>query len=90
MLNVLSILQAACLNNSSYDMLMGGDEKGKILPLIAFDTLVLDSTKIGEERMFRLAEDPTLIIIEQSVRDAIMNNRPEGGWGIMIEKLTVI
>ena len=71
-------------------MLMGGDEKGKILPLIAFDTLVLDSTKIGEERMFRLAEDPTLIIIEQSVRDAIMNNRPEGGWGIMIEKLTVI
>jgi hypothetical protein len=89
-LNVLTMIQAACLESSSYDTLMEGNESGSIPPLLAFDNLVLDSTKLGKERMFRLAEDPTMLIIDQSLREAIKKNSPDGGWGVMLEELTVI
>jgi hypothetical protein len=90
MLNVLSLVQSACLESSSYEKIMEGNETGNIPPLVAFDNLVLDSTKLGKEQMFRLAEDPSILIIDQSLRDAIKKNSPDGGWGIMIEELTVI
>lgn len=37
--------------------------------------------------MFRLAEDPSLLVIDAHLRAALHAHAPEGGWGIMLEAL---
>lgn len=87
--NVLGLLSAADLNRSSFDMLVEGDEEGVNTPLVAFNQLTLDKKKIGGLRLFRLAEDPTVLIIDETIKSALKQNRPEEGWGVMFEELEV-
>lgn len=85
--NVLTLVSAANLDRSSFDMLMEGDEEGVGVPLVAFNQLSLDSEKICGLRLFRLAEDPTVLIVDENIKLALEQNRPEKGWGIMLEEL---
>ncbi len=85
--NVLGLLGAADLDRSSFDMLMDGDVEGVDVPLVAFNQVALDSEKIRGLRLFRLAEDPTILIIDDIIKSALKQNRPEEGWGVMFEEL---
>ena len=57
------------------------------MPLVAFNQVALDSEKIRGLRLFRLAEDPTILIIDDIIKSALKQNRPEEGWGVMFEEL---
>ncbi|TNE45484.1 MAG: hypothetical protein EP343_26580 [Deltaproteobacteria bacterium] len=87
--NVLGLVQAANLDESRYDELMPGSSGGIEVPLVAFQDLVLDSKRTQHLDMFRLAEEPITIVVSDSVVEGLKQNKPEGGWGIVIEQLNV-
>src|SRR5690606_9380988 len=37
--------------------------------------------------MFRLAESPAAMVVDETVRDALVAHRPVEGWGILLEEL---
>lgn len=37
--------------------------------------------------MFRLAESPATLVVDETVRDALVAHRPVEGWGILLEEL---
>lgn len=49
--------------------------------------VVLDAGPTPDLYMFRLAEDPSLLVIDAHLRAALHAHAPEGGWGIMLEAL---
>lgn len=83
--NVLSLVSAVNLDRSSSDMLMDGDSED--VPFVAFNQLSLDNKKISGLRLFRLAEDPTVLIVDETIKLALKQNRPEEGWGVIFEEL---
>lgn len=84
--NVLSLVSTANLEQSSFDMLMDRGDAGD-LPIVALEELSLDSKKISGLRLFRLAEDPAMLIVDESIKFALKQNRPEEGWGVIFEEL---
>ncbi|GHH04791.1 hypothetical protein [Comamonas sp. JC664] len=48
---------------------------------------MLDGTKPRGLHLFRLAEDPSVLVIDKSVKTALKKHRPEAGWGIVFEEL---
>ncbi len=87
--NVLGLVQAANLGESHYDELMPGNSGGANVPLVAFQDLVIDSKRTQSLDMFRLAEEPISIVVSDSVVQGLKQNKPEGGWGIVIEQWNV-
>lgn len=85
--NVLGLAAAADLSRSSYDTLMEADPGD--VPLVAFQQVVLDGARAPDLRMFRLAEDPCVLVVDEVVLDALKEHRPEEGWGITLEELDV-
>lgn len=85
--NALGLVSAANLSASTYDEIMKGNPEGIDLPLLAFNDLVIDSSKVRELDMFRLAEEPISLIVSERVVDALQSNRPPQGWGISVEQL---
>ena len=85
--NLLSLVSAANLNQSSFDVLMDGNTEDGDTPFVAFNQLSLDSEKISGQRLFRLAEDPTVLIVDETIKFALKQNRPEEGWGVIFEEL---
>ena len=87
--NVLGLLKATSLNDSNYDELMKGSPEGIDLPLVAFNKIVIDSKKTYGTYMFRLAEEPVSIIVNTQIIHALKNNKPDEGWGIIVEELEI-
>lgn len=87
--NVLGLLKAADMGKSAFDTLMEADDEGVAVPLVAFNELVLDGSKLGGLRMFRLAESPSVLIVDEAIKTALVDNRPDDGWGIMLEEVDV-
>jgi len=80
--NVIGLLKVVNLDKSAYDELMPASPDGIDVPLAAFNQIVIDSKKTMGMLMFRLAEDPTVLMIHEKIVDALFDNRPENGWGI--------
>jgi len=78
--NVLGLVRAADRTRSEADTLMEEDPDGSKPPLLAFNRLVLDSTKTGNQLMFRLAESPVVLLIHESVLSHLVDNPPPGRW----------
>lgn len=87
--NVLGLVKATSINDSNYDELMKGSPEGIDLPLLAFNELVIDSKKTYGTYMFRLAEEPISIIVNAQVVHALKKNKPDEGWGVVVEELEV-
>jgi len=85
--NVLGLVQGADLNGSTFDMLMEGDQEGVDVPLVAFNHLVLDSSNLHDLKMFRLAEDPSTLVMDEYVVNGLKQRRPLDGWGVIFEEL---
>lgn len=88
--NVIGLLKAADLSASSYDEIMKGNSEGIDLPLLAFKDISIDGKRVHDIDMFRLAEEPISLIVSNLVIDALKANKPEDGWGMVIEKLDVV
>jgi hypothetical protein len=88
--NVLGMIKAADLQKSSFDTLMDADAEGVDVPLVAFNQIVLDGTKPRGLHMFRMAESPNVLVVDDTIKTALKENRPEGGWGIMLEEMDVV
>lgn len=86
-LNIIGLIEAADLENSEYDTLMEGDKD--IPPLLAFENISLLREKLNDLQLFRMAESPGTIIIHSTLKDLLMANKPEEGWGIMLGEITV-
>lgn len=85
--NVLGMYRAADLRRSSFDPLIAADPDDA--PLVALREVVLDAARLPALRIFRLAEDPTVLVIDEALKAALARHRPVGGWGIMFEELEV-
>jgi hypothetical protein len=79
----IGLIAAASLEKSKADTIMAGDSSGVATPLMGFHTLVLDKEKTRNEAMFRLAEDPTTLLIHERVMAHLRANRPPNGWGFV-------
>jgi hypothetical protein len=88
--NVLGFMKVANLEASEYDTLMGGNPEGIDLPLLAFKKLAINGNQVRDIDMFRLAEEPRTVIISDRVVNALSNNRPDDGWGIVVEEVGVV
>ncbi|AHG92990.1 hypothetical protein J421_5455 (plasmid) [Gemmatirosa kalamazoonensis] len=62
--NVVGLARAADMTSSVYDA-------ASEFPMIEFDRVVVDPAAVGELRMFRLAENPSYILVAQGVKDAL-------------------
>jgi hypothetical protein len=85
LLNVLGLYAATDPARSRGDTLVPGDVG--IPALQAMIEVVLDAERTPNLHMFRLAEDPSLLVIDAHLRAALRAHAPEGGWGIMLEAL---
>ena len=88
--NVLGLLKVADMDASDYDVIMEGDAEGVDVPLVAFRSITIDAVKVKNMPMFRLAENPGALIVDQKVVDALKKYRPQGGWGIDLVKVDAI
>jgi len=64
--------------------------EGSDLPMVAFNKLVMDSEKTYGIPMFRLVKEPVTFMIGERVDRALKDNKPELGWGIIVEEVEVI
>ncbi|WP_196137784.1 imm11 family protein [Aliikangiella sp. G2MR2-5] len=85
--NVIGLMKVTNMERSDYDEIMPGNPETGMLPLVAFNKIVIDGKKTQDVSMFRLAEDPRSIIISESIVKALKSNKPSGGWGVIIEEL---
>ena len=85
--NVIGLIKAANMDKSDYDELMPASPDGINIPLVAFNKISIDKSKTRDTLMFRLAEDPTVLIVHEKIVDALDDNRPEEGWGIDVIEL---
>ncbi len=88
--NVLGLMKVADLDASTYDEIMKGNPDGIDLPLLAFKNLAINGDQVRGIDMFRLAEAPITIIISERIYNALIENRPDDGWGIIVEEVDVV
>ena len=68
---------------------MKRSDDGINVPLVTFKELILEKNKIKDTYMFRLVEEPISIIVNFKIASALKSNKPDGGWGIVIEDIDV-
>src|SRR5690606_2342919 len=61
-LEVPKVAKVVDLERSDFDALMGGSDDGEIPPLVAFNEIVLHASRAEGRKLFRPAEDPTVLI----------------------------
>jgi hypothetical protein len=79
--NALGLVAAAKLDRSRSDVIMEADPEGAEPALRAITDLTLDARKTRGLLMFRLAEDPTILLIHDRVNRYIDQHDPPDGWG---------
>jgi len=79
--NALGLVRWVNMAESEYDTIMEGSPDGVDVPLLGFQTIVLDKKKTRDELlMFRLAESPPSLLIHTRVKKHLVANKPRGGW----------
>lgn len=79
--NIIGLVACADLTKSVYIEITKSPSG---VPFAHFSDLVIDSSKTGDLSIFRLAENPSKLLIHERIFELVMNNRPANGWGISI------
>lgn len=82
--NVLGLMEVARLKTSGQGKHRSGIPEAD--NLIAFNDPALKGKTVYDADLFRLAEDPVSIMVSERIVNSMKNNKPEGGWGIVIEE----
>jgi len=78
-----------CVDLKATDHVVIGPGNDNVPPLIHALNLQLDPNRIpAEVRLFRPAEQPTAIIMADSVLEFLIAQRPTEGWGIQYKQVT--
>jgi hypothetical protein len=83
-LNVIGLLDAADLESSEGTMLQEHDGRPT---RIAFSRLTLSRARTLGVPMFRLAQDPSLVLVSDRIVEALDDRRPPEGWGFATVEL---
>lgn len=78
--NVVGLVRAANMALSIFDQLVPPDDDGLDIPLVAFKKLVLDAKKMPLPTMFRLAESPDVLLLDNRVVAMLDDAPPPEGW----------
>lgn len=79
--NIVGLIACADMDASDHSVI--GRRPGSDFPLAHFHRLVIDEKKAHGHYLFRLAEEPHVILINDEIDQALCNNKPRGGqWGI--------
>ncbi|ARU58838.1 hypothetical protein OLMES_4850 [Oleiphilus messinensis] len=87
--NVVGLVKAADMQRSSFDELMSAGIDNMETPLVAFREVVLIGEKLAGLKMFRMLESPDTLIVNETLVDALSENRPEDGWRVMVTDVDV-
>jgi hypothetical protein len=79
--NILGLIDCAVMDRSAYDVI-GKRPSG--LELVRFDHLVIDPKRTMGLSIFRVAQEPSRILVRDSVVAALEAARPSEGWGIEV------
>ena len=79
-LNILTVLDAVDMDASDFQVVMDGP--GDAPPLVGFQEIVIDAERAAGHRIFRLAQETSVIIGDSAVLDVLKGSKPEKGWGI--------
>ena len=85
--NVIGLVDATDHSASKSDVIMPGGFEGP-LELVGYHEIVVDSTKVRNLRMFRDVRNPTVLIFDDMIEDALDAKRPPEWFGIRIKKLS--
>lgn len=78
---IIGLVRCANLDESDYQIIAPAVDDS-MPSLCDFDELEIDREKVPADlKIFRLAEQPSLILINEPLLDWLLNNKPEGGWG---------
>jgi hypothetical protein len=81
--NVVGLVACADLEKSEYEFII--DRPGESsTPLLDFVELHVDPIRAGEYPMFRLAECPAMLLVNEKVVNYLRNIRPDEEWGITL------
>ncbi|MFC1610270.1 hypothetical protein ACFL6C_04880 [Myxococcota bacterium] len=83
--NVIGLIACADLDRSEYTGII--DRPGEwSLPLMAFEDLKIDPARSRDALLFRLAEDPTVIIVAGGVVESLLAQKSDDAWGITLDE----
>ncbi|PTL77830.1 hypothetical protein DAT35_42265 [Vitiosangium sp. GDMCC 1.1324] len=85
--NVLGLLDAADMDASKYQTLMAGNDQ--VPALVEFEELVLSRAATYEKPMFRIVQEPSLLLVHERVVDVLKSESPPDGWGIIATEVEV-
>ena len=89
--NEIGLVDAASESGSASNVIMpGGTDPGQVPELVSYTKLVLDGAKARNLLMFRLARDPTTLLLHESVVATLNARQPPGGWGITLKEIAVV
>jgi hypothetical protein len=83
--NIIGKIACADLDASESTHIIGrpGDDA---LPLMAFEDLKVEPTRIGDALLFRLAESPGVILVAESVVEYLRTIQSDEDWGITLDE----
>ena len=80
--NVLGLLSCVDMDKSEYTVI---DQGGDVFPpLVKFHEIVIEEERTLGQKIFRLAESPTDLVIHEDILSAIDAEPQQGGWGVSI------
>jgi hypothetical protein len=78
-INIIGLLACADMNASEYGVIVPSADG---VPYVNFHRLVIDPSGIMGVDIFRIAQDPGIIIASQRIITALKATAPGNGWGI--------
>ena len=83
--NIIGKIACADLTASQSTHIM--DRPGNdTTPLVAFEDLKVDPSRVGDALLFRLAESPGVILIAESVVKHLRSIHSDNEWGITLDE----
>lgn len=83
--NVVGLIACADLEKSKYTIIMERCGEGAV-PLMGFKKLMVDPVRAGDQLFFRLAEEPSTIIVSGRVVEYLRSIKSDDDWGLTLDE----
>lgn len=83
--NIIGLIACADLNKSEYTNIIDRPVENSI-PLMAFEELKIDTSRTYGQLLFRLAEDPCIVIVSERVVTFLRKQKTDEEWGITLKE----
>jgi len=84
---ILNVVRCANLEESAYQVIAPAVD-ASMAPLCDFDQVEVDPEKVPPGlHLFRLAEQPSVILVSEALVKHLVASKPEGGWMVEFEQV---